>query len=83
MISLEQKETLMAKKAKRLGRVIYSSSYVVDIDNQAMVDEAIESVLEDITNAVKLNEVYDGIKIEEDETLKASDIPSFLKEKGD
>ena len=73
----------MAKKAKRLGRVIYSSSYVVDIDNQAMVDEAIESVLEDITNAVKLNEVYDGIKIEEDETLKASDIPSFLKEKGD
>ena len=75
----------MSKKTKmRLGRVTYSASYVVDLDNQAMVDEAFDSVLEDITNAVKLNEVYDGIKISEaDKTLKPSDIPSFLKEQGD
>jgi len=78
------KRTTRTKKAKRLGRVTYSASYVVDLNNKAMVDEAFDCVLEDITNAVKLNEVYDGIKISEaDETLKPSDIPSFLKEKGD
>ena len=70
----------MSKK-KRLGKVRFAIEYVVDLDDDAMVDEATDCIAEDIMNAVKHNEVDAYIKITDpDPSLKESDIPSFLTE---
>ena len=62
----------------RLGRVSFTISYVVDLDNTDMVDEAKQCVFEDVMNAVKYDEVPDCIKIEQDPTANQQDIPEFL-----
>jgi hypothetical protein len=65
----------------RLGKVKIEIEYVVDLDNDDMVEEATNCLYEKIMNAVKYNEVFDYIKVtDEDKTLKEKDIPEFLKE---
>ena len=68
----------MSKKKKRLGRVEISLGYVVDLDDQDMVDEARECLYEDLMNAYKYDEIGENITIVEDKKLKESDIPDFL-----
>lgn len=60
-----------------LGKVILDLSYVVDLDNKVMVDEACECLIEDLRNMVKYNE-YPDFDFIPDEGLWESDIPSFL-----
>lgn len=68
-------------KPKRLGRVYFRASYVVDLDNQDMVDEAKECVFEDVCNAVKFDEIGESIIVgEPDPKLTEADIPEFLTE---
>lgn len=67
------------KNKKRLGRVCISLSYVVDLDDEVMVDEARECLYEDIMNIFKYNELHDHIDIVEDKRAKEKDIPDFLK----
>lgn len=62
----------------RLGRVEFCCSYVVDLDDEAMVAEAQIAVYEDVHNAVKFDEVEAWIEVEEDPTADAADIPEFL-----
>lgn len=62
----------------RLGRVTYTVSYVVDLDNRDMVDEAKQCVFEDVMNAVKYDEVAHWIKVEDAPDADPSDIPEFL-----
>lgn len=63
------------------GKVKFIIEYNVDLDNQKMVDDAIECIFEDLTSAYIYNESF--IDYENDDTLKESDIPEFLlKEKG-
>ena len=66
----------------RLGKVYISTKYVVDLDDESMVDEAKTCMFEDITNAVKYNELMDWIKVKEDSNLLEEDIPDFLKNDG-
>lgn len=62
----------------RLGKVYISAQYVVDLDNESMVDDAKICIAEDIVNAVKYNELESYIKVEEDNSLFEADIPEFL-----
>lgn len=71
----------MAKKKKmRLGRVCINHSYVVDLDNPDMVQEAKDCLYEDLMNAYKYNEFGDNIDVVEDKTASEEDIPEFLLE---
>ncbi len=53
----------------RLGKITIDFGYVVDLDNQSMVENAKQAVLEDIQSAIR-----NGLYIDE------SDIPDFLIE---
>ena len=64
----------------RLGKVYIHHYYVVDLDNEDMVDEAKMCMFEDLMNAVKYDELGNWISVKEDNSLKESDIPSFLTE---
>jgi hypothetical protein len=66
-------------KKKNLGKVVISMGYVVDLDNQTMVEEAKVCLLEDINDAFKYNELQDHIEIIKDSKAKESDIPEFLQ----
>jgi hypothetical protein len=62
----------------RLGRVTISVSYVIDLDDQNMVNHAKECVYEDVMNMVKYNEVAGWINTEEDPNASKEDIAEFL-----
>lgn len=63
----------------RLGKITFEISYVVDLDNQDMVEDAKQCVNENVHGSVKHNSVYPSIKIlTEDNTLRENDIPRFL-----
>ena len=55
------------------GKVKFCISYVVDLDNQDMVSEAMQCVFEDVMNAVKYDEVAANIKVEPDPTATEHD----------
>lgn len=63
----------------RLGRVAFDLGYVVDLDNNEMVDEAKECVLEDIHNAIKFGELDQYLEIQPaPANATEADIPEFL-----
>ena len=64
----------------RTGKVYIPTHYVVDLDNDRMVDEAKECMLEDVMNAVKFNELSNWVQVTEDNNLSEADIPEFLKD---
>jgi hypothetical protein len=66
----------------RLGKVYISSEYVVNLDDESMVNEAKECMLEDLMNAVKFDELPNWIQVVEDNSLSETDIPDFLKDDG-
>ncbi|MCK4977773.1 MAG: hypothetical protein KAS36_12640 [Anaerolineales bacterium] len=66
----------------RTGRIVVYS-YVVDLDNEEMIERAKTCAYEDIMNAVKYNEVGNLLSVEEASGLDPSDIPEFLKDEGD
>lgn len=72
------------KKAKKiLGRVRISHSYIVDMSNKDMVQEAKDCLYEDLMNAYKYDELAGWIDVEEDKNAKESDIADFLKEENE
>ncbi len=66
----------------RTGRIVIYS-YVVDLDNEEMVERAKTCAYEDIMNAVKYNQVGNLLSVEEVAGLDPSDIPEFLKDEED
>ena len=60
----------------RLGRV-QVHSYVVDLDNEEMVQHAKDSLFDDLTNH---SEVYSFIDVVEDPDANEGEIADFLKE---
>lgn len=62
----------------RLGRVVFDLGYVVDLDNEEMVDDAKTCVIEDIHNAIKYGELDQYIEVRDDPDAKVEDIPEFL-----
>ena len=64
----------------RLGRVLIPG-YVVDLNDDDMVEYAKIALYEDIYSAIKYNEVHNYIFVEcEAPTLQGSDIAEFLVE---
>ncbi len=65
----------------RLGRVEYSLGYIVDLDNEEMVQHAKDAIFEDIQAAIKQGQFDWYFEIIKDEGfLTEADIPDFLKE---
>jgi len=66
----------------RLGKVYIPTHYVVDLDNESMVDEAKICMIEDIICAIDSEEIAIWIESTEDSSLSEEDIPEFLKGNG-
>ena len=64
----------------RLGKVYLSETYVVDLDDEEMIEHAREAIYEDVRYAVLHEEISSWIDIKEDTSLNEKDIPSFLIE---
>ena len=69
----------------RLGKVEINYGYVVDLDDEEMVDHAKESIFQDMFNAYKYDNVESYIGVREcgngDQGIWIeNDIPSFLIE---
>ena len=68
----------------RLGKVIMAHGYVVDLDNEEMVEQAKLCLFEDMLNAYKYDEIADWIGTKEANrfhpTYSEDDIPDFLIE---
>jgi len=68
----------------RLGKVKIISEYIVDLDNEEMVQHAKDALYEDFFNIVTFGDTQEFdflVDIDKDNTgLKESDIPDFLKE---
>jgi hypothetical protein len=63
----------------RLGRIAFDLGYVVDLDNNEMVDEAKECILEDIRNAIKFGELDQYLETQPaPDNATEADIPEFL-----
>jgi hypothetical protein len=69
-------------KIMRIGRVYIPSAYIVDLDDEEMVERAKTCMYEDIMNAVKYNELENWIEddpVDPEENFSEADIPEFLK----
>lgn len=63
----------------RLGRIAFDLGYVVDLDNNEMVEEAKECILEDIHNAIKFGELDQYLEVQPaPDNATEADIPEFL-----
>jgi len=68
----------------RLGKVEINTCYIVDLDNEEMVQHAKDSLYDDfyqmLVKSSDLSEFFNCIDVVEDATLKESDIPEFLRD---
>ena len=67
----------------RYGRVTFSISYVVDLDDEEMIDEAREMVAEDVAAAIRHTELDAWIDVEHDADATEADIVDYLLESRD
>ena len=61
-----------------MGKVVVDMGYVVDLDDEYMVEHAKSSLFEDVMNAVKFNEIHLNIKELVVPEALHSEIPQFL-----
>lgn len=64
----------------RLGRISFTTDYVVDLDNADMVAHAMSVIQEDLFGVYKDDSIEDYVHIEEDFTLTEEMIHEFLYE---
>lgn len=62
----------------KLGKVVVSAEYVVDMDNEEMVRHAKDCLWEDVMCAVKYDELGEWLDVVEAPDADESDIPEFL-----
>jgi len=67
----------------KLGRVFIDLGYVVDLDNEEMVWQARDSLIEDVYNAIKYDELSMLVNEEERDDVDEDQIPEFLLEISD
>jgi len=65
----------------KLGKVCLTLDYVVDMDNQDMVKQAVECLYEDLMQGYKYDNIMNWIDVVEDKTATEDMIPEFLLEK--
>lgn len=64
----------------KMGRISLDLAYVVDMDNEDMVNRAKECFYEDIMQAVKYGELGSWIDVQPDNQATPDMIPQFLTE---
>lgn len=64
----------------KLGKIYISHKYIVDLEDQNMIEQAKIAMYEDLMNAVKYDELHLWINIDQDDTAEEQDIPEFLIE---
>lgn len=62
----------------RLGKISFTTDYVVDLDNEEMVAHAMAVIQEDLFSVYKDDSIEDYVHIEEDPTLTIDMIHEFL-----
>jgi len=62
----------------RYGRVTFSISYVVDLDDAEMVDDAREYVAQDVADTLRHCDTEHWISVEPDPTATENDIEECL-----
>lgn len=62
----------------RYGRVTFSISYVVDLDDPEMIADAKDAIAEDAESAVRHGEVFDSCKVSPDDDATEQEIHDFL-----
>ena len=62
----------------KLGKVFMHNEYIVDLDNEFMVDHAREALAEDVMTGVQQQEIDGWITVEEAPDAKREDIEEFL-----
>lgn len=72
--------TIPKKNVPRIGRVYFNREYFVDLNDQSMIDHAMECISEEIDYMVKYNDTLNSIAIGEAPESTYEDIPEFLKE---
>lgn len=65
---------------KRLGKVKFHLEYVVDLDNEDMVEHARQALYDDLFTIFKHDEEWYCIEVVEDTSLTEDMIPEFLIE---
>ena len=65
----------------KLGKVCLDLNYIVDMDNQEMVEHAIQCLYEDLMQGVKYDNLTNWIDVIEDKNATEDMIPEFLLEK--
>ena len=65
----------------KMGRVCLDLNYIVDMDNDEMVKQAVECLYEDIMQGIKYGNLSNWIDVIEDKNANPSMIPDFLLEK--
>lgn len=64
----------------RYGRVTFSISYVVDLDDAEMIADAKDAIAEDVENAAGYGDVELCCKVTPDDAAAEADIEEFLIE---
>jgi hypothetical protein len=67
----------------RYGLVSFSISYVVDLDDAEMIDEAREMLAEDVQDVIRYRDSWAAIEVKPDETATEADIDDYLIERRD
>jgi len=62
----------------KMGKVIFNMYYIVDIDDEDMMNAAKQCICEDIMSAVKYDELESYIETQEDPNITPDQIPEFL-----
>ena len=64
---------------KRVGRVILTMQYYVDLDDPEMIADAKDCIVEDVCHAVKFHEIDQWIDVEEAPDATEANIPEHLQ----
>lgn len=67
----------------RMGKLIIELSYVVDLDNEEMVEHAKQLLYDDVTSLANDVDIHSWVATIEDSSLSERDIPSFLLDEED
>jgi hypothetical protein len=65
-------------KKQNLGKLVIDLGYVVDLNDEKMIELGKDCLYEDLMALVKNNEIYDAIRLINSPESNPSDIPEFI-----
>ena len=67
----------------KIGKVYLTMEYIVDLDNETMIEEAKQCLYDDLMTIYKYDEVFNHIDTAPVADATEDDIPEFLLDQGD